>query len=64
MGANTGTIILKVWGQACTYRRVDQTIVSGVSRANILTNFSDSSENIDQVSSLVANGIAYTEYLG
>jgi hypothetical protein len=46
------------------YAYWDKTIVSGVSRANILTNFSDSNENIDQVSSLVVNGIAYTEYLG
>ena len=46
------------------YAYWEKTILSGVSRANILTNFSDSNENIDQVSSLVANGIAYTEYLG
>ena len=46
------------------YAYWDKTIVSGVSRANILTNFSDSNENIDQVSSLVVNGIAFTEYLG
>jgi hypothetical protein len=40
-----------------------RTIDSGVSRASILTNFSDSNENIDQVASLVGNGIAYTEYV-
>jgi hypothetical protein len=46
------------------YAYWDKTLASGANRANILTNFSDSNENIDQVSSLVANGIAYTEYVG
>jgi hypothetical protein len=40
-----------------------KTIDSGVSRASILTNFSESNENIDQVATLVGNGISYTEYL-
>jgi predicted phage gp36 major capsid-like protein len=40
-----------------------QTMDSGVSRASILTNFSESAENIDQVASLVGNGISYTEYV-
>jgi len=45
------------------YAYWDKTLSSGVSRANILTNFSDSNENIDQVASLVGNGISYTEYV-
>lgn len=40
-----------------------KTIDAGVSRASILTNFSDSNENIQQVATLVGNGITYTEYL-
>jgi len=40
-----------------------RTIEAGVSRASILTNFSDSNENIQQVATLVGNGIAYTEYV-
>lgn len=45
------------------YAYWDKTLNSGVSRANILTNFSDSNENIDQVAELVGNGISYTEYV-
>ena len=46
------------------YAYWEMTLLSGASRANVLTKFSDSNENIDQVASLVANGIAYTEHLG
>ena len=41
----------------------ESTINAGVSRASILTNFSESGENIDQVATLVGNGISYTEYV-
>lgn len=45
------------------YAYWESTLGAGVSRASILTNFSDSNENIDQVASLVGNGIAYVEYV-
>jgi serralysin len=45
------------------YAYWESTLSAGVSRASILTNFSDSNENIDQVASLVGNGIAYIEYV-
>ena len=37
---------------------------AGEQRANILRNFSESNENIDQVADLVGQGITYIEYLG
>jgi hypothetical protein len=35
-------------------------LYNGVSRANVLENFASSKENVDQVASLIANGIQYT----
>jgi hypothetical protein len=62
--ANLYQNVLKRTPDADGYAYWDKTLLSGANRANILTNFSDSNENIEQVSSLVANGIAYTEYVG
>jgi hypothetical protein len=41
----------------------DKALASGVSRYNILTNFSQSNENIEQVAPLVGNGISYIEHV-
>ena len=61
--ANLYQNVLHRTPDASGYAYWDKTLSSGVSRANILTNFSDSNENIDQVASLVGNGISYTEYV-
>jgi hypothetical protein len=36
---------------------------SGVSRATLLANFSQSNENIEQVAPLVGQGISYIEHI-
>ena len=37
-------------------------LVTGASRAQVLKDFSESAENIDQTAALIVNGIAYQEY--